>query len=117
MNNSPTRTDLVDITVDCHAYPWHIREEWMGDDYAECGPTNLVRMAETYGILIEHLPDTDPRNPAPGWAWWYRIQGPRANVVRMLAEESTGSTEEAEEMVDGINPACAAGPTRDTMEP
>lgn len=92
-----TRTDLVDIIVDCHAYAWHEEDEY----YPECGPNNLVRMAEMFAVLVSVVEDDDPRNPAPGWAWWYRIQGPRDNVVRLLADEYSGSIEEAEEMVDG----------------
>lgn len=95
-----TRIDIVTIIVDCHAYPWHEREEWMQDEeYPEVGPTNLVRMAEMYAVLVEHLPDTDPRNPCPGWAWYYRIQGPRENVARLLADEYCGCITEAREMV------------------
>jgi hypothetical protein len=101
-----TDQDLVHIEVDCHAYPWHRREDWMGDDYPEVGPDNLVRMAETYGVLVRFIED----HPHRDWAHWYEIKGPRANVVRLLAAEYCGGTEEAEETVAGMNPACAAGP-------
>jgi hypothetical protein len=88
---------ICSVTIDCHAYAWHEVDPY----FPECGPDNLVRMAETYGVLIEHLPDDNPDNPAPGWAWWYRIRGPRDNVVRLLADEYTGHIGTAEGMVDG----------------
>jgi|SRR5215475_2718658 len=94
-------TDVVDVIVDCHAYPWH--EE--NAEYPECGPENLVRMAEQYGVVIEFLPDDEWSR----WAWMYRITGPRPHIVRMLAEEYCGGVGDgdrsavtiAEEMVAG----------------
>lgn len=78
--------------VDCHAYAWHEADP----NYPECGPDNLVRMAEQYGVLIRHLPD----HKWAGWAWWYRVEGPRDNIVRLLAAEYTGNdVAMAEEMV------------------
>lgn len=90
-----TAQTIMTMEIDCHAYPWHVREEWMGDDYPEVGPDNLVRMSETFAILIEFLPD----HPLASWAWWYRITGPRAHIVHCLSEEWCGGVEEAEEMV------------------
>jgi hypothetical protein len=82
---------VTELEVDCHAYAWHLEDS----HYPECGPENLVRMAEEYGVLIEYLPD----HPLAGWAWWYRIVGPRAHIVRLLANEYCGGEPEAEEMV------------------
>jgi hypothetical protein len=89
--------NIVKVVVDCHSYAWHLEDP----DYAECGPDNLVRMAEQFGVMVEHLADDDPDNIAPGWAWWYRITGPRDNVVRLLADEYAECISQAEEMVDG----------------
>jgi hypothetical protein len=88
--------EIVSMEVDCHAYAWHE----VDPNYPECGPDNLVRMAEQYGVLIEHLPDHD----WAGWAWMYRLTGPRAHLVRLLAAEYAGGVEEAEEFV-----RCATG--------
>ena|SRR3974390_1287873 len=98
--------DFVQMYLDCHAYALHLPDA----DYPECGPDNLVRIAEQYGILIEYLEDDDPRNPCSGWAWWYRVQGPKEHVIRFLAAECYGSEEEAREAICGANPTCAAGP-------
>lgn len=92
------RTEIVGVTVDCHSYAWHE----VDPEYPECGPNNLVRMAEMFAVMVEHLSDDHPDNPAPGWAFWYRISGPRDNVVRLLADEYCGDgIEQAEELVDG----------------
>jgi hypothetical protein len=77
------------VEIDCHDHAYHVEDE----DYPECGPDNLVRIAETYGILITFLPD----HPLASWAIWYRLEGPRANLVRFMADEYCGTAEEAEE--------------------
>lgn len=88
---STQRSDMRTIEIDCHAYAWHLTDP----DYSECGPDNLVRMAETYGVLIRFLPD----HPLNGWAWWYEITGPRDHIVRLLTEEYCSEEAIAEEMV------------------
>ena len=94
--------EILRIEVDLHAYPWHETDP----EYPECGPDNLIRMAETYGVLVEFLPD----HPHANWAWWYLLTGPRENIVRLLGNEAYGNEEEASEAVDGMHPGCAAGP-------
>lgn len=88
MNEEPA---AITTEVDCHAYPWHEPDE----AYPECGPDNLPRMGETYGVLIRYLPD----HSWAGWAWWYEITGPPENIVRLLTEEYCGGEAEARGMV------------------
>ena len=85
-------TDTLTMTIDCHAYAYHLPDP----DYPECGPDNLVRIAEEYGILIRQV---DGLAGWEDWAWWYEITGPRSHLVRFLAEEYCGGEAEAEEMV------------------
>lgn len=100
-----TGNPTVEMTVDCHAYPWHLEDP----EYAECGPENLTRMAEEFGVLVAHLPDGPyPNGQWADWAWWYVIIGPAENVVRLLANEYAGGDAEARELVE-----CGAEPCPD----
>jgi hypothetical protein len=88
-------TEAITIEIDCHAYAWHLPDP----DYAECGPDNLLRMAETYGILIRFLPDHD----WAGWAWWYEVIGPPDNIERfMAAEYAPGDTATVAEFMHSL---------------
>lgn len=89
--NPPDRPDVRTVEVDCHAYPWHETDA----EYPECGSDNLVRMAETYGVLVKFLPDHN----LAGWAWWYEITGPVEHIVALLTAEYTGEEASAREMV------------------
>jgi hypothetical protein len=80
--------NTTSVIVDCHAYAWHEYD----DEYPECGPDNLIRFAETYGVIVEFLDDDE--SPAPRWAWWYRITGPRDNVRRFLLDEYAGGDDD-----------------------
>lgn len=77
---------IITIELDCHDHPWHEVDE----EFPECGPDNLIRMAEQYGVLIRYLPDHE----WSGWAWWYRITGPRENLVHFLDAEYSGGDDE-----------------------
>jgi len=83
---------ILRLEVDCHAYAWHEPHP----DYTECGPDNLVRMAETYGVLVRHLPE----HAWADWAYWYEIIGPYEHIVRLLTDEYTGDEEAARDMAD-----------------
>jgi len=84
---------VVTVEVDCHDHPYHETDV----EFPECGPQNLLRIAETYGMLIEHL----PHHRYASWAWWYRLTGPRENIVRFLLDEYCGPDEElAAQIVD-----------------
>lgn len=83
--------DVITIEVDCHAYAWHLPDP----NYPECGPDNLVRMAETYGVMVRFMPD----HVCADWASWYEIVGPREHVVRLLTDEYAGDEMLAREMV------------------
>lgn len=86
------------LIVDCHAYPWH--EPDPHGDYPECGPENLTRMAEEFGVLVKYLPDGPGPDGWGDWAWWYEIIGPAENIVRLLAAEYCGAEPEALELVE-----------------
>lgn len=83
--------ETITIEIDCHSYPWHIVDA----EYPECGPDNLIRMAEQYGVLMAFLPDHDMAD----WAYWYRITGPREHIVRLLVDEYAGDRATAEDLV------------------
>jgi hypothetical protein len=100
----PEQQQITKVTVDCHAYPWHERPEWMADDECpEVGPNNLVRMAEEFGVLIRHLSDEEAPAGWAGWAWWYEIEGPPEHIVRLLTAEYSGCEALAREMVYGAD--------------
>jgi hypothetical protein len=82
---------MTTIQIDCHDHPWHEQDQ----EFPECGPDNLLRMAEEFGVLIAFLPDHDHAS----WAWWYEITGPADNIVAFLAKEYCGNTEEAREIL------------------
>lgn len=90
-------TGVVEVEVDCHAYAWHEVDA----DYPECGPDNLVRFAETYGVIVTYLPE----HAWADWAWWYRVQGPSANVVEFLTLEYGCDAEQAVALVEGVSPS------------
>jgi hypothetical protein len=97
-------TATVTIEVDCHAYAWHVANE----TYPECGPDNLTRMAEEYGVLIRFLPDHELAD----WAWWYEITGPPAHVVALMMGEYGAGEHEAREMVGAVQAAQAVAAVR-----
>lgn len=70
-------TTVMTIEIDCHAHPFD-----GNDDYL-----SLVGVAETYGVLIAELPEHE----WAGWAWWYRVTGPREHLRRFLMEEYCGN--------------------------
>lgn len=71
-----TASDIITLTLDCHAGPFD------GEEYP-----SLVEVAERYGILIYDRTDGHPWGE---WAWWYEVVGPRAHVERFLSEEYCG---------------------------
>jgi hypothetical protein len=82
-----TAPAVVTVQVDCHAYAWHLPNP----SYPECGPGNLTRMAEEFGVLVKFLPDHDWAD----WADWYEVTGPPAHIVRLLEAEYGLSEAEA----------------------
>lgn len=84
--------EIVTMEIDCHDHPYHVVDA----EYPECGPENLIRIAETYGILIKFLPE----HSWSEWAWWYEVTGPREHIVRFLTDEFTGAEPEARELVE-----------------
>lgn len=85
-------TTILSMEIDCNAYAFHLVDPY----YPECGPDNLVRMAEQYAILIEYLGDCGGHGP-----WEYKIQGPRDHLISFLTDEYTGNDRaEAEGYVD-----------------
>jgi hypothetical protein len=69
-------TDTITMEIDCHAYPWHVKDPL----YPECGPDNLVRFAEIYAVVVEFL--TDQR-----FGWSYQVTGPETHVRTFLDAE------------------------------
>jgi hypothetical protein len=63
--------NVLTIEIDCTSHPFD----------GTSGYPSLVEIAERYGVMIEER----PRNL--GWAWWYRLTGPRENLVRFMDAE------------------------------
>lgn len=89
------RTDIRSIEIDCHTFPWHDDPEGRAGYGEDDQLPTMVGLAETYGVLVEHLAD----HPLAGWAWWYRLTGPGEHLRRLLAEEYAGGYPEADEML------------------
>lgn len=86
---SPEEMSILSFQVECCAYPLHIADPY----FPECGPDNLMRIAEQFGILIEHTGMT-----THGFA--YQVQGPRENLGRFLvAEGFAESADQVEEFL------------------
>lgn len=73
--------EIISHDAYAHAYSLTVTDP----NYPECGPDNLLRIAETYGVMVVDVTEEvwgvhGPLVPV------YRFSGPRENVIRALED-------------------------------